>query len=125
MIKKTVNIAIVILLLIATAGLPVSRHYCGKSLMSFSIYSTPKACCEGTCNKCHTIFKFSKVNDNFVAGASITSKPLTDFVTLHTSFFIDLFDNINSSPVINTFYQRANYISNAGKSPASFGNFRC
>jgi hypothetical protein len=91
MLKKAANIAIILLLLIATGGMPITRHYCGSSEMSFSVYSSPKACCGGQCDKCHNVFKFSKVNDNYEAGSSISAQALTDFVTLHTTFFIDLF----------------------------------
>jgi hypothetical protein len=125
MLKKAGNIAVILLLLVATGGMPVTRHYCGAAEMSFSVYSTPKACCEGSCNKCHNVFKFSKVNDNFEAGSSITAQTLTDLVTLHTSFFINLFDNINISPVTDFSSQRAIYIYRAGHSPASLGTFRC
>jgi len=125
MIKKTANIAIVILLLVATAGVPVTRHYCGRSLMSFSIYSTPKACCQGSCDKCHTIFKFSKVNDNFLAGSSIKTQPLRVFIPLQPLFYIVLFDTENISHSTDLAYQRANFNYPAGHSPASSGNFRC
>jgi len=125
MLKKAGNIAIILLLLVATGGIPVTRHYCGAVEMSFSVYSTPKACCNGHCDKCHNIFKFTKVNDNFEAGSTITTQSLTDFVTLHTSFFIDLFDNATSSPLAIFVSQREVNDFAAGHSPASFGNFRC
>jgi hypothetical protein len=125
MLKKAANIAIILLLLIATGGMPITRHYCGSSEMSFSVYSSPKACCGGQCDKCHNVFKFSKVNDNYEAGSSISAQALTDFVTLHTTFFIDLFDNTNISSLADSYIQRADDISEAGHSPASSGNFRC
>ena len=125
MLKKAGNIAIILLLLVATGGLPVTRHYCGLAEMSFSVYSTPKACCEGSCDKCHNVFKFNKVTDNFEAGSSISAQVLTDFVTLHTSFFIDLFDNQNITSLADSFDRRAVFIDIDGHSPASFGNFRC
>jgi len=125
MFKKAANIAIILLLLVATGGLPVTRHYCGAAEMSFSVYSTPKACCEGVCDKCHNVFKFTKVHDSFEAGFSISAQALTDFITFHTSFFIDLFDNQNITFLADSFNQRAVFIDIAGHSPASFGNFRC
>jgi len=125
MLKKAGNIAIILLLLVATGGVPVTRHYCGLVQKSVSVYATPKSCCGSGCDKCHNVFKFSKVNDNFEAGFSISAQALTDFVTLHTTFFIDLFDNTNISSLANTYNQRAVDISKAGLSPASLGNFRC
>jgi len=125
MLKKAGNIAIILLLLVATGGLPVTRHYCGSAQMSFSVYSTPKACCEGSCDKCHNVFKFTKVNDDFEAGSSISAQSLTDVITLHSAFFINLFDNVTISSLTDGFNQRVANISLAGLSPASFGNFRC
>ena len=125
MFKKAGNIAIILLLLVATGGMPITRHYCGAAEMSFSVYSTPKACCNGHCGKCHNVFRFTKVDDNFEAGSSISAQALTDFVTLHTTFFIDLFDNLNISTLTFTFNHRAVDSSKAGHSPASLGNFRC
>jgi hypothetical protein len=125
MLKKAGNIAIILLLLVATGGMPITRHYCGTVEMSFSVYSTPKACCNGHCDKCHNVFKFSKVNDNFEAGSLISTQALTDFVTLNTTFFIDLFENVNISSLTDSFNQRAIFNYKAGCSPASLGNFRC
>jgi hypothetical protein len=125
MIKRTGNIVIMILLLIATGGIPVTRHYCGSEDMSFSVYSTPKACCNGHCDKCHNVFKFSRVNDDFEAGSSITAQSLTEIVTLHTSFFICLSENLLISPIPSCINQQDIFMLEAGHSPASLGNFRC
>lgn len=125
MIKKAGNIVLILLLLIATSGIAVTRHYCGPTEMSFSVYSTPKSCCDSHCDKCHNVFKFSKVNDNFEAGSSISAKALTGFVSLHTSFFIDLFDNVTISPLAILINQRAVDNLAAGHSSASLSNFRC
>jgi len=125
MIKRLGNIVIMILLLIATGGIPVTRHYCGSAEMSFSVYSTPKACCTGHCNKCHNVFKFSRVNDDFEVCSSITTRSLTDIVTLQTGHFVDLRDNILSSSIPDLFNLRNFLIVRAGHSSASLGNFRC
>ena len=125
MLKKAGNIAIILLLLVATGGLPVTRHYCGSAEMSFSVYSTPKSCCSGHCDKCHNVFKFTKVNDNFEAGSTMTAQSLSDVITLHSTFFIDLFEKTSISSLSDSFYQRAVDISEAGHSPAFLGNFRC
>lgn len=125
MLKKAGNIVIILLLLVATGGMPITRHYCGKAEMSFSVYSTPKFCCSGHCDKCHNVFKFSKVNDNFEAGSSTSAQELTDILTLHTSFFIALFNSINISNPTDLHNQRAIFTQKAGRSPASYGNFRC
>lgn len=125
MLKKAGNIAIILLLLVATGGLPVTRHYCGSTEKSFSIYSTPKACCGDHCDKCHNVFKFSKVNDVFEGDYSMKIMFFTNFVTLQSALSIDLLNNVNGSSFTHLVDHRAAYIYEAGISPASSGNFRC
>jgi hypothetical protein len=125
MLKKAGNIVLILLMLIATSGVAVTRHYCGPNEMSFSIYSTPKSCCDSHCDKCHNVFKFTKVNDHFVAESLIHASSISDFATLHTTCFIVLFYNVSISPLAIFLNQRAVNNLAAGRSPASLGNFRC
>ena len=125
MLKKAGNIVIIVLLLVATGGMPVTRHYCGKTEMSFAVYSTPKSCCSGHCDKCHNVFKYSKVNDDFVDESPVIAQASTDFITLHTIYFIDLFNNVKSSTHTDLSNHRVIFTQKAGHSPASLGNFRC
>ena len=125
MIKRISNIVIIILLLVATGGIPVTRHYCGSAEKSLSVFSTPKDCCNSHCAKCHNVFKFTKVNDNFEAGSTISAQSITELTTLHAAFFINLFDHLFTSPLPDLINQRKFHIAEAGHSPASFGNFRC
>ena len=125
MLKRIGNIVIMVLLLVATSGIPITQHYCGPAKMSFSIYATPKACCNNQCDKCHNVFKFSKVNDVFEAGPSITAQSLTDSVTLLASFFISLSDNFHNAPLLSIINHQKPLTFEAGHSSASSGNFRC
>jgi len=125
MLKKAGNIVIIILLLVATGGIPVTRHYCGRVPKSVSFYTTPKSCCGESCSKCHNVFKFTKVNDDFEACASIASLSLLDIVVSHSVYYIDLFNSVNIPLVSDLVNQRAASSFRAGNSPASFGNFRC
>ena len=125
MIKKVGNIVIILLLLVATGGIPITRHYCGSAEVSFSVYSTPKLCCDRNCDKCHDVLKFSKVNDDFEATFSITTQSLTDVFTLHASSFISLSESLLIFSLPSLINQRANYNHVAGHSPASLANFRC
>jgi len=125
MIKRTGNIVIIVLLLLATGGIPVTRHYCGSTAMSFSVFSIPKPCCDSHCEKCHNVFKFSKVNDDFEAGSSVTIRLLTDVVTLHTAISIDIFDNLLITSLPDLINQRKFLIAETSHSPAFLGSFRC
>jgi hypothetical protein len=125
MLKKAADIAIILLLLVATGGLPVTRHYCGGTEKSFSIYSTPKACCGGHCDKCHNVFKFSKVKDAFEGGCSLKTLCFSDVVTYQSALFTNLLNNQKCSAFDVLINHRAAHIYEAGISPASSGNFRC
>lgn len=125
MFKKVAHILIVSLLLVATGGLPVTRHYCGITEKSFSIYSTPKACCGGHCDKCHNVFKFSKVKDVFEGGCSTKTLCFSDVVTIQSAPFTNLLNNQYDSAFNVLINHRAAYIYEAGISSASSGNFRC
>lgn len=125
MINRIGNIVIMVLLLIATSGIPITRHYCGSSAATFSIYSSPKPCCDSHCGKCHNIFKLSKVTDDFEAGSAVNTQILNDIVNHHSTIFIDLFDNYLNSSFSEIINQRTFLNADAGHSPASLGNFRC
>jgi hypothetical protein len=125
MLKKAANSAIILLLLLATGGLPVTRHYCGIAEKSFSVFSTPKACCNGHCDKCHNVFKFNKISDNYEAGSSVSVQAFSELVSSHSTFFTILFYFGSVSIPVDVLNHRAVCISLAGYSPASSGNFRC
>lgn len=125
MLKKVGNFAIMILLVISTGGIPIYRHYCGTTEKSISVFSTPKACCNGHCDKCHNVFKFSKVSDSYKTGTSVISQSFSDFVMIQSASFVDLFDISNLFPFSAPFKQRAIVKQEASDALASFGNFRC
>ncbi|MEA1886095.1 MAG: hypothetical protein U9N72_02660 [Bacteroidota bacterium] len=53
MARKVVHIGIILMLLLTTTGISISRHYCGDNLRSTAIMHIPDACCNsGSC--CHT-----------------------------------------------------------------------
>lgn len=125
MLKKSADIALILILVISTSGIAVTRHYCGRVQKSITLYATPKSCCGDKCHKCRNVFIFNKVQDHFVAESSVHAPSIADFITLHTSFFVDLFDNVAISPSSGFIIQRAVDNLAAGYSPATLGNFRC
>ena len=44
--NRIINISVMILLLTATIGISVTKHYCGDTLKSIAINMTPDHCCE-------------------------------------------------------------------------------
>ncbi len=125
MFKKIAHLIVVSLLLIATGGIPFTRHYCGSTAKSFSIFSIPKSCCDSRCDKCHNIFKFSKVNDDFEAGISLALLTSDQIILLQTAQFVELFDHLLITHTLSSINQQDNIYLEAGGSPAFYGNFRC
>lgn len=48
MLKKTSHIILSVLLLFATVGLAISKHYCGENHVSTSIFNEAESCCDGS-----------------------------------------------------------------------------
>jgi hypothetical protein len=64
MVKKLSNIFLSLLLFVSTAGIAVSRHYCGSSFVSVSFFTEAKSCCNSD-GCCHNENHFFKVQDNY------------------------------------------------------------
>ncbi|MDP4184584.1 MAG: hypothetical protein Q8862_05410 [Bacteroidota bacterium] len=70
MIKKVSHIILALLLILATAGLTISKHYCGNNLVSVSLSGQDKSCCGDNCGCCHTKTTHVQVSETFVFSAS-------------------------------------------------------
>jgi hypothetical protein len=66
MLKKFSHIALVFLLLVATTGMAVSKHYCGNFLISTSFYTKSEPCCESG-SHCHDEEEFIQLEEEFAA----------------------------------------------------------
>jgi len=65
--KKVENILVMCLLMISTAGISVSEHYCGNNRISIQINQEADPCCDdGMC--CHSITKVFQLDTEYVAG---------------------------------------------------------
>jgi len=70
MLRKVTHILIAITLILATAGVSVSRHYCGGNLISVSVYHHAKSCCDANCHSCHNETNVYQLTDKFNAEVS-------------------------------------------------------
>jgi hypothetical protein len=125
LLKKAGNIIVIFFLLIATGGIPITRHYCGYSLVSFSLFSNPESCCAGDCDKCHNDFSYQKVTDNFSCSHSEVVKPVI-ITNLFQSDFVAELSALSISaylPILNT--SKKFLFFNSGDIPVALGNFRC
>jgi hypothetical protein len=91
MLKMIGHIHLILLLLFATGGVNIYRHYCGTSLMKQTVQILPESCCDGHCKACHNETMHLKVTDNFES-ASLK----VDFKT----FLSQLFDYSQFQQVI-------------------------
>lgn len=52
MLKKVFHIILALMLLTATNGYAVSKHYCGDKLVSVSLFAEANDCCDGLSDDC-------------------------------------------------------------------------
>lgn len=65
MLRRFSHIILSVLLLTATMGMAVSKHYCSGDLIASTIFSEAESCCDGPCDCCHNENHFYKVQDDF------------------------------------------------------------
>ncbi|MBS2212662.1 hypothetical protein KEM09_14685 [Carboxylicivirga mesophila] len=72
MLKKVSHIVMVLLLLVATTGLTVSKHFCQGSLVDVNIFGGTKTCCDDneTSECCDNEFSHFELDENFVIAAN-------------------------------------------------------
>lgn len=71
MLKSILHIAVSLLLLVATAGFSISKHYCGENLISVVPGTQAESCCDGPCNCCHDETLHFQVEDDYVSGEKL------------------------------------------------------
>jgi len=64
--KSILHITVSLLLLVATTGFTITRHYCHNNLMSVVLGTEADSCCEGPCEGCHDESKHFQLDDEFV-----------------------------------------------------------
>jgi hypothetical protein len=83
MLKKSLHISVIFLLLLATTGVSISRHYCNGVLISSSLFGHAKSCCNSSCNSCHEETSFNKLNTDFVySDSNIIHPNIYSFIQL-------------------------------------------
>ena len=70
MLKKTTNIIMAVLLIVATSGITIYRHYCGTTLMKATVSLEAAKCCKIPCPLCHNETIKLKISDEFSASIS-------------------------------------------------------
>ena len=123
--KKAGIFIVIFFLLIATGGLSITRHYCGQSFASFSLFSTPEPCCGNDCDRCHNEFSFNKVTDEFTGSSSDSGISVVTVNPFQASLSIDVISLLDIAPVAIYITPKKFLYRKTGDFPVSFGNFRC
>ncbi len=125
MFKRIAHIIVISLLLVSTSGISITRHYCGNSLMSLAVFSTPHNCCEGDCNKCHNEHTLTKVTDDMEKPAMdpgiFTVYPIAYPILLSIPVTVQLPENT----LCSDFELRKFLPPGTVDLPVLLGNFRC
>jgi len=101
MLKKIGYIIMAVLLLFATSGITIYRHYCGNTLMKTAVSFAPKQCCKIPCPRCHNETIKLKISDQFSASYTnhTFSKEIKDLFTFSSfpQFIIASLTNLTPS----------------------------
>lgn len=78
MLRKGFHIVIALLLILTTAGITVSKHYCKDNLISFSVYGNATPCNHNNYdNCCHDSEIYFQLEDDFELKESSNLPDLT------------------------------------------------
>lgn len=66
MLKTAIHITIAFLMLAMTTGFSVSKHYCGEDLISVSVNSDAKSCCDDDCEGCRNEIEQLNLDQDFL-----------------------------------------------------------
>lgn len=127
MTKRIFHIAVSLFLLLSTAGVSISKHYCHGTLISTSIFGKAKSCCDSSCGSCQNEMSFSKVTDNFVA-SNLTLEKAKQIQLFQSGLFFNLVQFVNIPEIysIQSAYLKAPpLISGDSTLPEFLGVFRC
>ena len=112
MLQKSGHIIIVLLLLISTAGISVSGHYCGDTLKSVTVNSLPESYCdmEGCCHDETVTYKidsdYSVINFIFETEQIATTIPFVlniQTIDLPSMNISRVYSDIPSPPGLNSY----------------------
>jgi hypothetical protein len=97
MLKSFSHIILSFLLLTATTGMAVSKHFCDEFLISTSFFAESEACCDdGNC--CHNETTFYQVDEDFSAPQTVNTPNLKEIVVLGFTILV-----FNQTPVVKHF----------------------
>ena len=123
MLKKASHIILSMLLLLSTAGLAISKHYCGGELISTSLFVEADSCCESD-DCCKNETEVFQLDEDFSVSTAIELPETVQIDLLAVSLMVlnliveenslaDEFINPDSPPppkIQTTLAKRQNYL---------------
>lgn len=71
MLRKVINISVLVLIVLATTGVSITKHFCGEQLKDISLTGNTKSCCGDECSCCHDEKIILKITDNFTGNTFV------------------------------------------------------
>ena len=87
MIKKSLNIAFILLWTIFTTGFSISKHYCCDDLVSIKINNEAKSCCDTENGCCHNENDRYEIEDDFISVHELEEIDLPEYENLFPFVF--------------------------------------
>jgi hypothetical protein len=121
MLKKIADIALILLLIVATTGITIGRHYCGNHLVAVSLFKWDHCGCGD--KDCHTVIRQIKISDTYSEPELIHSTTLTS-LELPSIIVVDFGSFTHPELSATFFFIKAPPLS--AKNPFAFlQSFRC
>ncbi|MCF6171338.1 MAG: hypothetical protein L3J66_10210 [Bacteroidales bacterium] len=89
MLKKSLHIAMALLLMVSITGLTIHKHYCGDELTSVSLFEDASDCQESSCAHCEDVSVSCKIDVDIL---SADAQNIPENIQLEISS-IELFAN--------------------------------
>jgi hypothetical protein len=101
MLRRFLHIILVLIVVLMTSGVTITRHFCGNNLRSVAIMTTPPSCCdmEGCChNETVTIL----LEDDFtpVWADILSHESVTELFPVQLAYLSDA-GLVNETPFLN------------------------
>lgn len=92
MLRKISHIIFALFLLVSTAGVTLSMHYCGGELVSTSINKEAKSCCDEMGGCCENKTVHFEVEDDYVSPVQVNNVQTVELDILFPILFVLNFD---------------------------------
>jgi hypothetical protein len=86
--RQIAHILLALILMVATTGITFSMHYCGGKLVSSSINSEAKTCCDGSGGCCENLTLHIGLEDDFESPSPVQHTESLELDLLHFIHFV-------------------------------------